>query len=113
MQVNTVNQTADYNLPFTGNTEKADKPRADEKLTKPINEAQDQIEVKEISVKDNAPVESHTSLRFSHDVQTKELVVELVNTQTGEALRQTPSEVSLKLSAVYAQIQGKLVNKNY
>ena len=113
MKVNPVNQAAEVNLPLTSNTEKKEFQAAVKKQTKPVEEAQDQIEVKDVALPEKAPVESNTSLKFSHDQQTNELVVELVNTKTGESLRQIPSEVSLKLSAIYASMQGKLINKNY
>ena len=55
--------------------------------------------------------EYNISLNFSRDEETNELVIKLVNSKTGEAIRQTPSEVSLKLAAIYAQVQGNFVNE--
>ena len=113
MQINSVNQKAEFNLPASNNPEKSENSVAVDKEKKSLEEAQDQIAVKNVKLIENAPVESNTSLKFSRDQQTNELVVELVNNQTGESLRQTPSKVSLKLSAIYAGLHGKLVDKNY
>ncbi len=111
MQINPANQTADFNAPVRANSEKAETPAAVVKQIAPPKETQDQIEVKDAAPVKNQPVETQTSLKFTLDQQTKQLVVELVNNKTGEAIRQSPSEVSLKLTAIYAGIQGKLVNK--
>ncbi len=113
MQINPVNQTTDFNLPSRNGAEKSEHPAADNRQKEPLKETRDQVEIKEaVSVK-VASVKQNTSLKFSRDRDTNELVVELVNNQTGESLRQTPSDVSLKLSAIYAGLQGKLVNKKY
>lgn len=113
MKVNPVNQAADVNLPITNNPEKKELQAAVNKQKKPTEDVRDQIEIKEVAPEESDSVKQKTSLKFSRDQQTNELVVELVNNQTGESVRQIPSEVSLKLSAIYAQMQGKLVNKNY
>ncbi len=55
--------------------------------------------------------ESNISLSFSQDETTKALVVKLVDKITGEAIRQIPTEVSLKLTALNAKLQGNFVDE--
>lgn len=50
------------------------------------------------------------SLKFSTDSTTNSLVVELVDEKTGEAIRQFPSEVSLKLAANFIKLQGNFID---
>ena len=51
------------------------------------------------------------ALRFSRDGATKQLIVALVDENTGEAIRQIPSDVSLKLAAQNVRLQGQFVDK--
>ncbi len=116
MQINPVNQATDLSFSVRGVEENPKILEAAAKTeNKPSKRTTDQIEVKDASPISDAKtsIEQNTVLKFSRDRQTNELIVELVNAQTGESLRQTPSEVSLKLSAIYSGMQGKLVNKNY
>ena len=50
-------------------------------------------------------------LKFSRDEKTKTLVVEMIDEQTGEAVRQIPNDVSLKLAAEIGKLQGKIINR--
>ena len=118
MQINPVNQmnqtapVSEYKQPSRNGSEIKEE-RAVVQI-KPAEETRDQFEFKDSAPLEAVAVEqSNTSLKFSRDSQTSELVVELVNNETGESLRQTPSEVSLKLSAIYESLQGTLVDKNY
>ncbi len=54
--------------------------------------------------------EVHISLKFSRDSTTNSLVVQVVDEKTGEAIRQFPSEVSLKLAAHFVKLQGNFIN---
>ena len=54
--------------------------------------------------------ENDITLKFSQDAETKQLVVELVDNKTGEAIRQMPSEISLKLTASFVKMQGQFVD---
>lgn len=56
----------------------------------------------------NALAEHDISLNYRHDDASNRLVITLVNEKTGEAIRQIPNEVSLKLSA---QIQGQFFDQ--
>jgi uncharacterized FlaG/YvyC family protein len=61
----------------------------------------------------SALAEHNITLDISRDDQTDEIVVRLVNDETGEAIQQFPSVVSLKLAAVFAKLQGQFVDKQY
>lgn len=51
------------------------------------------------------------SLKFSRDDETRTMVVQLVNSRSGEAIRQIPTEVSLKLTAELGRLQGWILNQ--
>lgn len=51
------------------------------------------------------------TLKFSRDDKTNQVVVELIDQQTGEAVRQIPSDISLKLTAEFQKMQGQLFSK--
>ena len=55
--------------------------------------------------------EHSISLQFSTDSATNAVVVKMVDEKTGEAIRQFPSEVSLKLAANFQKLQGNFINK--
>jgi flagellar protein FlaG len=55
--------------------------------------------------------EHNISLKYRRDTQTDALVVEMVDEKTGEAVRQIPSEVSLKLAAEFIKLQGQFVDR--
>ena len=67
----------------------------------------DNGEIKELQ---KSLAEQNIALRFSRDADTKILVVEMVDNQTGEAILQLPSKVSLKLAAENAKLQGLFIN---
>lgn len=50
-------------------------------------------------------------LKFSRDEKTKTLVVEMIDGQTGEAVRKIPNDVSLKLAAEIGKLQGNIINR--
>jgi flagellar protein FlaG len=51
------------------------------------------------------------ALQFSRDEETGTIVMKLVNSQTGESLRQIPNEVTLKLAATLGKLQGGLFDR--
>ena len=51
------------------------------------------------------------SLKFRRDDTTKQMVVELVDAETGSQVLQIPNEVSLRLVAAYVKLQGQLVDE--
>lgn len=51
-----------------------------------------------------------TGMRFEIDEDTQQLVVSIVDTESGEVLRQIPSEEVLHVAKMIAQFQGNLVS---
>ncbi len=51
-----------------------------------------------------------TGMRFEIDEDTQRLVVSVVDTKTGDVLRQIPSEEVLHVAKMIAQFQGQLVS---
>lgn len=51
------------------------------------------------------------SLKFVRDEKTETMVVQLVNSRSGESIRQIPNEVSLKLSAELGKLQGWILDQ--
>lgn len=114
MQINFVNQTSDNKLPAQNDVQPGERAAAEDQAKISFEKTQDKVEIKEAPAPEVTLDDHPTSLKFSRDTQTNELIVELVNDQTGESIRQTPSPVSLKLSAIYeGLLQGKIVNKKY
>lgn len=70
----------------------------------PGNKAENLAKINEVLA------ESNLTLKFRRDDDTKQLVVELVDDKTGEAIRQIPSQISLKLAAAFVKMQGQFVD---
>lgn len=51
-----------------------------------------------------------TGMRFEIDEDTQQVVVSIVDTKSGDVLRQIPSEEVLHIAKMIAQFQGKLVS---
>ncbi|NLC35333.1 MAG: flagellar protein FlaG [Alcaligenaceae bacterium] len=51
-----------------------------------------------------------TGMRFEIDEDTQQLVVSVIDSKTGDTLRQIPSEEVLHIAKMVAQFQGKLIN---
>lgn len=110
MLVNSINSTTDY--PSVSPQTPDKKPESKKPQPIEIPPLADESKADdEISKLQSVLAENNISLDFSRDEQTDQIVVKLVNDATGEKLRQFPSEVSLKLSAVYAKLQGQFVDK--
>ncbi|MBS1792366.1 MAG: flagellar protein FlaG [Acidobacteria bacterium] len=82
---------------------KTEKPETTEPKT--VDKTENLEKLKDILAEHNI------TLKFSQDSDTKELVVELVDDKTGEAVRQIPSQISLKLAAIFVKMQGQFVDK--
>ncbi|HMW01561.1 MAG TPA: flagellar protein FlaG [Acidobacteriota bacterium] len=50
------------------------------------------------------------SLRFRRDEATHQIVVELMDRNSGELIRQVPSETMLRLSTALSELQGPFIN---
>ncbi len=55
---------------------------------------------------------SNTELNFSVDKETEKMVLKVVNSQTGELIRQIPAEDVLRLAARISKLLGVLVDEN-
>lgn len=64
----------------------------------------------EVAKLQTALAQHDISLKFSKDEATNDLVVELIDQKTGEAIRQFPTEVSLSLAATFQKLQGVFVD---
>lgn len=59
----------------------------------------------------NAAMEAwSTGMRFELDEDTQQMVVSIVDTKTGDVLRQIPSEEVLHVAKMIAQFQGRLLS---
>jgi uncharacterized FlaG/YvyC family protein len=58
-----------------------------------------------------ALAEHNITLKFRTDDTTHSLVVEMIDDQTGEEIRQFPTEVSLHLAANFVKLQGQFLDK--
>lgn len=112
MQINALNLSSEYGSPVQQKTEnfgdaKPQQPNGEvsEKPEKRVDQTENLTKLKA------ALAEHKITLKFSQDSQTNQLVVELVDERTGEAIRQMPSEVSLKLAADFVKLQGQFVDK--
>ena len=78
-----------------GNAASPDTPR-------PMEETFDEI---------NAAMQAwNTGMRFEIDEDTHQLVVSIIDTKSGDVLRQIPSEEVLHVAKMIAQFQGQLVS---
>jgi flagellar protein FlaG len=55
--------------------------------------------------------QNNISMKFSTNEITSDVVVRLVDENTGEIIRQIPNEVSLKLAAVNIRLQGLMFDE--
>ena len=90
--------------------EKADANKTDVQKKAPADFKKENESLKELQ---NALTEHDITLSYSRDDETNQLVIKLIDDKTGESLQQFPSEVSLKLAAVYSRLQGQFVDKVY
>ena len=110
MQVNTANLVPEGNSPIRQKIEKSEDKKPTEKISeaKTGEKAAQEENLQKIQA---VFAENHMSLKYSRDEKTQALVVEMVNNKTGEAVLQIPSEVSLKLAALFVKMQGQFVNE--
>jgi flagellar protein FlaG len=51
------------------------------------------------------------ALNFSRDEESGEIVVKMIDQNTGETLRQIPSEATLRLAATLGKLQGQMFDR--
>lgn len=84
------------------------KPSKTVEPSKPEDENNEQENVRQLQDFFN---ENGITLKFSRDDKTNSVVVELIDQKSGEAVRQIPSEISLKLAAEFSKLQGQFFSK--
>lgn len=65
-----------------------------------------QVDYHEVAKLQAALAQHDISLKFSKDETTNNIVVQMIDGRTGEAIRQFPTEVSLSLAANFMKLQG-------
>ena len=58
-----------------------------------------------------AMAKENIALKFRRDEATDQLVIELFDSETGDPIRQMPSEVSLRLEATFTKMMGQFVDE--
>jgi flagellar protein FlaG len=113
--ISPINEVFPVRSSFTvaGNAESTSTEVNQQSITEQNSSPRPTEEPKEVDLKSLQQVfESHNiTLKFSQDEKTNALVVQLINQQTGETLRQIPSDVSLKLAAELGKLQGLLYSR--
>ena len=71
------------------------------------------VKTERLRVIERAFAENNISLSFNRDEQTNQVVIKLVDANSGQTIRQTPTEVTLKLTEIYSKIQGQFVEGNF
>lgn len=115
MQINAINSPVEKISPVTMTP--TEKPPVTAEIPKPAAAAAEQTpeqfdRQENLNKLKEVLGEHNIMLKFRQDDETKAVIVELVNEKTGEAIRQIPSEISLKLAAVYVKMQGQFIDKN-
>lgn len=105
MQTVEVNSSIDARRPVEAvKVQKAQVPVAEAKIeTK-------QVDSHELAKLQKALAQHDISLKFSKDDATNNIVVQMIDGRTGEAIRQFPTEVSLSLAANFIKLQGVFLN---
>ena len=111
MQVDFITQPADLSQALRKLAEKTETTAAVKNQPKDAAQAEKPVPAEKLSKIQSVFAEHNINLKFSQDKDTNQIVVELVDADTGEEIRQTPSEVSLKLAAVTEKIQGQFIDK--
>ncbi|HQU83424.1 MAG TPA: flagellar protein FlaG [Pyrinomonadaceae bacterium] len=114
MQVNAVNTVTELSSPIRQTEKIADaKPKAEKQEIKvKVDNEEKELQEENLQKLKDVFAESNISLKYTRDDKTKALVVEMVDSKTGEAVLQIPSEVSLKLAALFIKTQGQFVDEN-
>lgn len=75
---------------------------------KPVRDAGPKVEMPNPAKLKAVLAEHDISLNFRRDEASGRMVIEMVDSRTGDAVRQIPSEVSLRLSELFSKISGQL-----
>lgn len=107
MQINATVPVSDFSPTFQQSVEKPKEAKVEKPKTEQIETKVENNE--NLNQLKTALAENKITLQFSQDSETKQLVVKLVDDVTGEAIRQIPSDISLKLAAVFVKMKGQFV----
>jgi flagellar protein FlaG len=108
MQINFSTQVPEYHVNLTELPGATEKFQPESKNTSSEARADNSDKLQHLQ---NILAEHNINLKFTQHEETKQLIVQLVDSETGDAIRQMPSELSLKLSAEFAKLQGQLVDE--
>lgn len=115
MQVNFSIQPPEFDTRFARPTEAAtNKNDSEIKIKPPVenkSSEENRAETCDIKVLENVLAEHSISLKFGRDEETEQLVVEMIDSKTGDVVRQMPSEVSIALGKVFEKIQGRFIDE--
>lgn len=115
MQINFSTQVSEYKLKpveIIGETEKVQSEAKNSSFELKTGFEAESENSDKIQNLQKALGEHDLTLKFRQDKETNRWVVELIDSKTGVAVRQMPSEVSLKLGAAFAKLQGQLVDEH-
>lgn len=110
MNINSINAISETK--FSSNESDKNFDKKEPPKPKEINNFEEKdTQTEKLTKLKNLLAEHNINLEFSRDEATNELVIKMVDDKTGEAIRQFPSEVSLKLAAAYSKIQGQFLDQ--
>lgn len=110
MQVNLVNQTPDI-VPVVEKVAPAPQVAKAEKGGEANPGSDQRSSAERMRALQTALAAENITLKFRRDDATEQMVVELVDEETGDPIRQMPSEVSLRLEAVFSKLVGHIVDE--
>ncbi|NNE98802.1 MAG: hypothetical protein HKN25_07255 [Pyrinomonadaceae bacterium] len=108
MKVNISNQPGNFGSPARETT---GKPKVE--IQRDVSSDSARIKTERLHELKRAFAEHNISLSFDRDEQTNQVVIKMVDANSGKTIRQTPTEVSLKLTAIYSKIQGQFLEGNF
>ena len=77
----------------------------------PLGESTDRAETRRALQELAQAIEPfNISLKFTRDEETGTIVIQMINEQSGETLKQIPNQASLHVAATLSKLQGKLFN---
>ncbi len=109
MQIISSNTSIEIN-PISRQLFDSNESLAEQKIIE-ISPQEQQVKSESLFILQKTLSQHDISLKFRTDDQTNAVVVELIDSETGEAINQFPSEVSLKLSASFTKLQGQFIDK--
>jgi uncharacterized FlaG/YvyC family protein len=110
MQINPVNQTPDI-VPVVEKVAPVPAVAKTERGSESSTSADQRSTAERLRALQIALAAENVTLKFHRDETTDQVVIEMVDNETGEPIRQMPSEVSLRLEAVFTKLVGHIVDE--